>query len=154
MKEKIKKIVTPIFLSVFCGFICGKLVYSIYEDKAGSILLSNKVYLIEDASYEDYNTMKSSSSLSNYVYYEDEGSYKTVVGMTRSENNIEKIKSIYNRDVTVTEYLINNEKVNKLIDECDSKIGNTDDKEEIKNIVLGLINVYKEEEDVKMIKIS
>lgn len=154
MKERIKKIVAPIFLSVLCGFICGRLVYSIYEDKTSGVLLANKVYLIEDESYEDYNTMKSSSPLSNYVYYEDDGKYKTVVGMTRRENNIDKIKKVYNREVTVTEYLINNEVVNNMIDEYDSRIDSTDNLEEIKTIVLEMINIYKEQEDVKMIKIS
>ena len=57
MKNKIKKIVTPIFLSVLCGLICGKLMFSIYEDKGSSILESNVIYLLEDNTYDDYDSI-------------------------------------------------------------------------------------------------
>lgn len=60
MKKLLKKIFLPIFLSVLCGFLCGKLMFSIYEDKEKNILTSNVIYLLEDTSYNDYNTMKSS----------------------------------------------------------------------------------------------
>ena len=43
---------------------------SIYEDKEKNILTSNVIYLLEDTSYNDYNTMKSSFVSNNYIYYD------------------------------------------------------------------------------------
>ena len=106
MKARIKKIVMPIFLSVLCGFVCGRLMFSIYEDNGSSVLESNIIYLLEDDSYEDYDTMKASTLSTSYIYYEDDGEYNTVVAMTKDKDNIEKIENVYNKDLKVVEYLL------------------------------------------------
>ena len=82
MKKLLKKIFLPIFLSVLCGFLCGKLMFCIYEDKEKNILTSNVIYFLEDTSYNDYNTMKSSFVSYNYIYYEENGKFNTVIAMT------------------------------------------------------------------------
>jgi len=83
---------------VLCGFLCGKLMFSIYEDKEKNILTSNVIYLLEDTSYNDYNTMKSSFVSNNYIYYEENGKYNTV-GNTSDNNEIkllvEELNGIY-----------------------------------------------------------
>lgn len=152
--NKLKKIVVPIFLSVFCGFVCGRLMFSIYEDKGSSILDSNVIYLLQDSSYSDYETMKASGVSANYIYYEEDGKYNMVVAMTKNKNNIEKIKEVYGKDLKVTEYLLGDDSINDMIDEYDIKLGATTDGEEIKKIIIDMINIYKDREDVKMAKIS
>lgn len=154
MKEKIKKIVTPIFLSVLCGFVCARVMFSIYEDKGASVLDSNVIYLLEDSSYDDYDSMKASTISSDYVYYEEDGKYKAVVAMTKNKDNIEKIKSVYDNELTVSEYLLNDDDINSKLEEYDVRIENTDSDDEIKSIIIEMINIYKGEEDVKMVKIS
>ena len=109
MKKLLKKICLPIFLSVLCGFLCGRLMFSIYEDKGSSLLDSNVIYLLEDASYEDIDSMKASTLSSNYMYYEEDGNYKAVVAMTKNKNNIEKIRSVYDNELTISQYLLNDE---------------------------------------------
>lgn len=152
--NKLKKIVVPIFLSVFCGFVCGRLMFNIYEDKGSSILDSNVIYLLQDSSYSDYETMKASGVSANYIYYEEDGKYNMVVAMTKNKNNIEKIKEVYGKDLKVTEYLLGDDSINDMIDEYDIKLGSTTDSEEIKKIIIDMINIYKDREDVKMAKIS
>ena len=152
--NKLKKIVVPIFLSVFCGFVCGRLMFSIYEDKGSNVLNSNVIYLLQDSSYSDYETMKASGVSSNYIYYEEDGKYNMVVAMTKNKNNIEKIKEVYGKDLKVTEYLLSDDSINDMIDEYDIKLGSTTDGEEIKKIIIDMINIYKDREDVKMAKIS
>ena len=154
MKEKIKKIVTPIFLSVLCGLICGRVIFSIYEDKGSSVLDSNVIYLLEDSSYDDYDSMKASTISSDYVYYEEDGKYKAVVAMTKNKDNIDKIKSVYDNELTVSEYLLNDDDINNKLEEYDIKLENTDSDDEIKSIIIEMINIYKGEEDGKMVKIS
>lgn len=152
--NKLKKIVVPIFLSVFCGFVCGRLMFSIYEDKGSNVLNSNVIYLLQDSSYSDYETMKASGVSANYIYYEEDGKYNMVVAMTKNKNNIEKIKEVYGKDLKVTEYLLGDDSINDMIDEYDIKLGSTTDGEEIKKIIIDMINIYKNREDVKMAKIS
>lgn len=154
MKEKIKKIVTPIFLSILCGMVCGRLMFSIYEDKGSSLLDSNVIYLLEDASYEDIDSMKASTLSSNYMYYEENGSYKAVVAMTKNKNNIEKIRSVYDNELTISQYLLNDETINSKLEEYDTRIENSEDKEEIRNIIMEMIGIYKDSDDIKMVKIS
>ena len=150
MKKLLKKIFLPIFLSVLCGFLCGKLMFSIYEDKEKNILTSNVIYLLEDTSYNDYNTMKSSFVSNNYIYYEENGKYNTV----KNRDNIDKIEKAYNKDFKIVEYLLSDDEINNKLDEYDKKIGNTSDNDEIKLLVEELNGIYKGRDDIKMVKIS
>ena len=153
MKERLKKIFIPIFLSVICGSICGRLLFSIYEDKAVSILDSNVIYMLIDSTYNDYDSMKA-SSLSNYIYYEDDGKYTAVVGITKNKDNIEKIEKIYNKDLDVKEYLLSDKEIINKINDYDKRIESSSDDEEIRGIVLEMLEIYKDRDDIKMAKIS
>ena len=154
MKDKIKKVVTPIFLSTLCGCVCGRLMFSIYEDKGSSLLNSNVIYLLQDKSYDDYDSMKASVISSNYVYYEEDGKYKRVVAMTKNKDNIEKIREVYDNELSIEEYLLDNDDINNRLEEYDVRIENTISNDEIKDIIVEMINIYKEEDDIKMVKIS
>ena len=111
MKNKIKKIVVPIFLAVFCGFLCGRLMFSIYEEKGSSVLDSNIIYLLEDSTYNNYEEMKANTLSSNYIYYEDDGKYNVVVALTKEYDNIEKIEGVYNKKLKLRRYLLNNNEI-------------------------------------------
>jgi len=154
MKAKIQKVVTPIFLSVLCGLICGRVMFSIYEDKGSSILNSNLIYLLEDSTYEDYDTMKANTLSTNYIYYEDDGKYKAVIAMTKNKDNINKIKEVYTKELEVSEYLLEDEDINIRLEEYDQKLNEATSEEEIKQIIIEMINIYKGLEDIKMVKIS
>ena len=154
MKAKIKKIVTPIFLSIICGGICGRVMFSIYEDKGSNILNSNLIYLLEDSSYDDYDTMKASTISTNYIYYEEDGKYKAVIAMTKDEENIDKIKNAYDKELKISKYLLSDIDINNKLEEYDIKLKETTDKEEIRGITIDMINIYKGLEDIKMVKIS
>ena len=52
MLKKIKKVVTPIFLSIICGAICGKLIYQIYDKELETDLIGEKIYLIQAGAYK------------------------------------------------------------------------------------------------------
>lgn len=154
MKKKINKIVVPIFLAVFCGFLCGRLMFSIYEEKGSSVLDSNIIYLLEDSTYNNYEEMKANTLSSNYIYYEDDGKYNVVVALTKEYDNIEKIEGVYNKKLKLRRYLLNNNEIISKLDEYDRKLKETTSSEEIRNIIIDMINVYKDKEDIKMAKIS
>ena len=152
MKSLFKKICMPLILSVICGFICGRVVFSIYKDK--SIIDSNIIYLLKDDSYSDYDTMKASYLSEEYTYFEEDGTFNTIVALTKDKDNIGKIEDVYGSDLTVLKYLLNDKELISTIDDYDNKIKNTTDKEEIKKIVSSMNNIYKERDNIKMVKIS
>ena len=154
MKDKIKKIVTPIFLSVLCGCLCGKVMFGIYEEKGSSLLDSNLIYLLEDSSYDDYDSMKASTINSNYMYYEEDGKYNAVIAITKNKDNIEKIENAYNKKLNVSKYLISDIDINNMLEQYDIKLQNTSEESEIQKIIKDMISVYKDNDDIKMVKIS
>ena len=154
MKSKLKKIVVPIFLAVICGTLCGRLMFNIYEEKGSSTLNSNVIYLLLDTSYNNYDEMKASTISSNYIYYEDKGKYNVVVALTKNEDNINKIEELYNKKLTINKYLINDEEIINKLNEYDEKLSNSTNNDEIKDIIRDMNNIYKDKEDIKMVKIS
>ena len=154
MKNKLKKIVVPIFLAVFCGFLCGRLMFSIYEDRGDNILNSNVVYLLMDNSYNNYDEMKANTISSNYIYYEDDGKYNVVVALTSNLDNISKIEGIYNKELVVNKYLINDDEIINKLREYDDKLSKCDDNEAIMGIIRDMNGIYKNKEDIKLVKIS
>lgn len=144
MIKKLFKVVIPIFLSIICGGICGKLMFSSYEQKITKDLKREKIYLIQAGAYSDYDNMVNNTLLSNYIYYQDEGMYKSIIGVTLNKDNIEKIKSTYDGEVIVTEYYSNNLKINKQLKEFDNTLKNITTKEEIKEHVLKTLQLYKD----------
>ena len=153
MKERLKKIFIPIFLSIICGSVCGRLLFSIYEEKASSTLSSNVIYMLIDSTYNDYDSMKA-SSISNYVYYEDDGKYTAAVGITKNKDNIKKIEKIYNKELKIKKYLLSDKEMINKIDEFDKKIEHSDDNDEIRGVVLEMLELYKARDDIKIVKIS
>ncbi len=154
MRKFIKRVVIPIFISILCGFVCGRVMFGIYEDKGSDILDSKSVYLLLCDTYSDYESMKASSISNDYIYYEDEGNYNAIVALTKNSDNIDKIRKVYGKDLIVMEYLLKDDEMNEKISEYDKELENADNDDVIVGIISKMIGLYKGKEDVKMFKIS
>ncbi len=150
--EKTKKVMIPIFLSVICGSICGSVVYNIYASKANYELSNSKVYLVQAGAYSSIDNMKANTMATNYVYYEDDGMYKAIIGITKDYDNLEKIKSIYNGETIVSEYYLNDKKISDELGELDKKLKEESDNDKAKAIIDDMLNIYKENDNVKLVK--
>lgn len=148
MKEKIKnqfkKIVIPVFVSILCGAVCGKIVYNIYDEN-DTLLENNTVYLLQAGAYSSYDNMRANTMGNNYVYYEDDGLYKAIIGITSSYDNIEKIKNAYNGDVIVNEYYLKNIELSNQISKLDNELSKEEDANNIKQIINSMLALYKDE---------
>lgn len=151
MKKIIKGVFLPLVLSMIFGFVCGKLVYSVYGDDIENRLSSSKLYLIQKGKYLTYDNMREENNGNNYVYYKDDDGYKTVVGITRNENNIDKIKSLYSDNLEVEEYYISAELLDKKQNEYDLMLSKTDDIYEVKEVVDNILNLYREDDTIKLV---
>ena len=154
MKKVIKGIFLPLVISIIFGFICGKLVYSVYGDDIENKLSSSKLYLVQNGEYLTYDNMREENNGNNYVYYKDDDGYKTVVGITKNEDNIDKIKSLYNDDLQVMEYYISTDLLNDKQREYDLMLSNTSDIYEVKKVVDNILNLYRENDTIRLVLVK
>ena len=154
MKKKILGIVIPLFISMLFGFICAKLVYKVYNDDIDNKLSSSKLYLIQNGQYGTYDNMREENSGNNYVYYKDEDGYKTIVGITKNVDNINKIKKLYNDTVSVSEYYISNELLNSKQNEYDMELASVNDLHEVREVVDNILNLYREDDTIRLILVK
>ena len=154
MKKIIRGIFIPLVVSMLFGYVCGKLVYQVYEDKIDDKLSSSRLYLVENGEYLTYDSMREENNGSNYIYYKDDDSYKTVIGITRNEDNIDKIRSLYDTTVRVNEYYISNDYLNDKQDEYDVMLSNTDDMREVREVVDNILNLYRDDKTIKLVLVK
>lgn len=154
MIKRLKQTLFSILLSIICGSLCGKIVYGIYDKKIDKDLENEKIYLIQSGAYSSYDSMIKNVLMNNYVYFEDDdGLYKSIIAITQDLSNIDKIKNTYKDNVIVVEYYSNDLELNEKIKEYDIKLKNTSDKNEIKNIILNVLKLYKDK-NAKLIQIK
>ena len=154
MKKKVFGVLFPLIVSVIFGFISAKLVYSVYEEDIENKLSSSKIYLLKNGEYSTYENMREENSGNNYVYYKDEEGYKTIIGITKNYDNIDKIKSLYSEDMVVDEYYVPWEYIDEKQDEYERKLYDTDDIYEVKEIVDNILNLYRSDDSIKLISIN
>ncbi len=156
MKEKIinqtKKVVIPVFISILCGAVCGKIVYNIYAEN-DTLLDNNTMYLLQAGAYSSYDNMRANTMGNNYVYYEDDGLYKAIIGITSSYDNIEKIKNSYNGEVIVNEYYLNDVELSNKIYELDKKLNKEENTDNIREIINSMLELYKKE-NINLTKVN
>ena len=154
MNRIVKGILVPLVVSMLFGFVCGKLVYQVYGDKVENKLSSSRLYLVQNGEYLTYDSMREENSGNNYVYYKDEDGYKTVIGITKDEENIDKIKSLYSDTVKVEEYYVSNELLSAKQNEYDMMLSNTNDIYEVKEVVDNILNLYREDDTIKLVLVK
>ena len=151
MKKIFKGVVVPIFMAIVIGFIFGKCVFGSYKSKLYETLRSSKLYLIENGEYETIDIMKEENINNNYIYYRDNDKYKTVIGITKEYENIDKIKQIYDGETIVLEYFIPNGSVSMEQIEYDNVLKETDDIKEVREIVDNILELYRNNDNIKLI---
>ena len=154
MRKKIDSILIPVFIAIVCGYIGGKFVYKTYSDNLYSSLNSSKLYLIENGEYDDINMMREENSFNNYIYYKDNDKYKSVVGITKDYDNIEKIKSLYNDNLYVLEYYLSNDMIDSKQDEYEKMLGDANEVNDIREAVDNILNLYRSDDSIRLIAIN
>ena len=154
MKETLRKLVISILISSTLGSSCGILIYKIYFSDNILSLENNTIYLIQSGAYSSYDNMRASAINYSYIYYEEDNLYKTIIGITKSKDNINKIKEVYGNDVVVNTYYNDDELLNSKLLEYDRLLNDAKDVEEEKKIIIEMLNLYKKDDKIKLTKIS
>ena len=151
MKKIFKGIFIPLVLSMVFGYIFARVVYSIYGEDVENRLSSSKIFLVKRGEYTTYDSMREDNSGSNYIYYVDEDIYKTVVGITKDESNVEKIKSLYDDNLSVEEYYVSKDLLNEKQMEYDMLLNNANNIYEVKEVVDNILSLYKDEDMIRLV---
>lgn len=146
----IKKLFLPLVLSILFGYCCGRYVCRVYKYKVDVVLEDSKVYLLQLGTYSSVDSMKKNTSLSNYIYYYDDGVYNSVLAVTKNKDNVDKIKDLYDLDIYVLEYYLDDDSLNEKIDEYDYMISNSDSEEEVKKIISDMLIMYQDNNLIKL----
>ena len=115
MKKIVRSIFIPIIIAILFGLISGRFVYRTYKDNLYNNLTSSRVYLLENGIYDSVENMREENSTNNYIYYKDNDKYKTVIGITNNYNNIDKIKKLYNDNISIEEYYIGSNNLDSVL---------------------------------------
>lgn len=151
MKKILKGYLIYLIISVLFGFVSAKLVYNLYNNELENRLSSSKLYLIEKGKYLTYDNMREENNSNNYIYYKDEDGYKTVIGITKDYNNIDKIKSLYTETMNVEEYYISQDLLNEKQYEYDLLLNKANDIHEVKEVVNNILNLYRNDDTIKLV---
>ena len=154
MKKIINSIFLPILLAILLGTILGRYAYKTYKDELYNNLKSSKLYLLENGEYPTIDNMKQENNTNNYIYYKDNDKYKTIIGITNNKDNIDKIKNLYNNNILVKEYYIENNSIDKRQLEYEKVLSTTNDIKELKNAVDNILNLYKNDNNIRLIQLN
>lgn len=154
MKKIIRSIFIPVFIAIICGYIGGKYVYNTYKNNLYNNLNSSKLYLAINGEYDDINSMREENSSNNYIYYKDDDKYKSVVGITKEYDNIDKIKLLYNDKIFVYVYYLPNDILNDKQEEYEKMLGSASDTEDIKEAVDNILSLYRNDDNIRLIGIN
>lgn len=154
MKKIIKGVFIPVLGAIILGFIFGKYVFKTYKDSLYSELSSSRLYLVENGEYDNIDTMREENSTNNYVYYKDNDKYKSVVGITRKYDNIDKIKELYNDNLKIYEYYVPVDKLDSKQDEYDNILTNANNLKEVKEVVDNILELYKDNDSIRLIQVN
>ena len=130
-----RQFLVTVLIVILLAFLCANFVYEKYRK---SILLEEdgNVYLLQQGVYTDTKQIKNIAA--SYITIEQDHKFYTYLGMTTKKENANKIKEIYEkRNIPVyikTENIQNSEFLNAL-SQYDILLKNTDDQEEIQNIL-------------------
>ena len=124
---------------VFASFLLYK-----YKNKDKGIVNTETVYLIQIGAYQNYeNVVKVTKTLPNYVIIEEDETAKIIVGITKDNNNLEKLKQSY-ENIYIREEQIHNKEFLDYLTKYDYLLNETNNSETIKEINHKVLNKYDE----------
>ena len=154
MKNILKVVLIPTVLAIIIGIILGFSFYKTYKNNLLYDLSSRKLYLLENGEYDTIDAMREDNLGNNYVYYKLNNKYKTVIAITNTETNIDKIKKLYNTNIKITEYYVGNDILDNKQYEYDKLLSKTNNPKEVKEMVDNILKLYQNDNNLRLITLS
>lgn len=126
----------------------GKYTFTQYEKSTIKTMKEDKyIYLMQYGVYKDENNMKESTKdLKTFLYYLDEDGYHVIIGITKNKKNKQKIVDSYEilTNIYMKRVKIDNEEFMLVLDQYDSLINETNEKDIIVNAQKQILSKYEE----------
>lgn len=142
------KFLIPIALSIIIGLFFGKVFFDNYDNSSVTVFdEKDKIFMLQYGVYEDENQMKNAfKDYKKYLYIKNDDGIHLYIGITKSSENIQKIKELYEKqgnNIYVKEEMQSNKSFISVLKEYDKIINLVSDKDidEIQRII---ISNYKE----------
>ena len=129
-----KKTLIWILLAGISGIILGRLTFNKYENLTveNTIKLDDGVYMLKYGIYDSFDLMiNDMSSIERFVYIKENEKYKVYIAISKSMDNINKIKKIYDNknynleieqvNIDNNEFILNLDEYEKLLDACEDE---------------------------------
>lgn len=145
-----KKYLFTFLLALIVGFFLSTFFIKQYDSYTG-IKVSGKgenLYFIQYGVFSSVDSMeKETIQLENYVYSNIEDMYYVYVGITKEDNNANKIVEYYKKlgyDTIIKRYQITNSEFLEELINYDNILSKTDDITAISSIISGVLTKYEE----------
>lgn len=135
--------IVPILCICLLAILVADIVYQKYLET--TIEYQGNVYFLQQGVYTDKSNIKNITA--NYITVEEENKYYTYLGMTLNEKIANKIKDYYekkNIPVYVKSVNITNQEFLNELGQYDILLENTDDVNQIENILETILSTYEE----------
>lgn len=133
-----------IFLMALMGVCFASFLVIKYKNKEIKQLNTETIYLLQIGAYENYeNVVKVTKTLPSYVIIEENGKTKIIIGITKDNNNLEKLKQNY-ENIYVREEQIDNQEFLDYLTKYDYLLNETNNFEAIEEINNKVLNKYNE----------
>ena len=137
-----KHVIVPIICICLLAFLLADIVYQKYLENN---IITPPVYFLQTGVYTNKQNIKNINT--NYITIEEENKYYTYLGMTMDKKIANKLKKIYEEKqipIFIKEVNINNQEFINELTQYDILLNNTDNKEEIENILETILSTYEE----------
>lgn len=141
----------PIIAAVIIGVCLAKFMFNQYNYNSPlSTVFNNgtKVYFIQQGVYSNYESMQTSlASFSYYIYTLENDKYYVYVAITKSKENLEKLKGYYSNlgySIYVKELSVNNTEFLNLLEQYDTLLLKSTENSVIEAITIQTLTKYEE----------
>lgn len=146
-----KKMIIPLFLALFIGFLYGRFLLNQYGEKESlsSVFHQSKtVSFLQAGVFTSKENMEQAfKDCSYYIYSEKDGNYYVYLGITGKLENYEKLKVYFKEigyDIYRKDFSISKEKFLEILSQYDALLQGTEDSKTIEAICNQVLKKYEE----------
>ena len=146
-----KKNIIWIGSCIIVGLLMGQIMFDQYDQvqsKKVSANVNEKVYFFQVGVYSSLENMKNASlKYDSYIYIEQDSKFYVFVGLTKNEENKDKLKSYFESlgyDIYIKEMELNQASFLETLDQYDLLLKETKTNQEIKEVNKSILAKYEE----------
>ena len=90
-----KKTFTFMLIAIILGGICGKILFTKYEETTSVFNEKENIYFLQEGVYSSLESLNRNTKDINKVIIKENNKYYAYVGISKTKDGIEKIKDVY-----------------------------------------------------------